>query len=79
MTRSSNLLRMSVNWETIYFILISGESETHHISVLNIIISSSGFGKPQESRSYRHVCQLSILNPLTLKFNNLLLVQMKSI
>jgi hypothetical protein len=77
MTSSNNLLCMSVNWEKIYFIFISGESETHHISILHIIILSSGFGKPQESRSYRHVCQLSILNPLNLKFNNSLLVQMK--
>ena len=61
--------------KTIYVILISGGSDTHHILILLIIISSSGFGQPQESGSYRHLCQLSILNPFNLKFNNSLLVK----
>jgi len=61
--------------KTIYIILISGGSDTHHILILSIIISSSGFGQPLESGSYKHLCQFSILNPFSLKFNNSLLVK----
>jgi lysophospholipid acyltransferase (LPLAT)-like uncharacterized protein len=49
---SQNVYCLSLSTEkTIYVILISGGSDTHHILILNIIISSSGFGQPQESGS----------------------------
>jgi len=49
---TQNVSSLSLSTEkTIYVILISGGSDTQHIFILNIIISPSGFGKPQESGS----------------------------
>jgi hypothetical protein len=49
---NQNIYSLSLSTvKTIYVILISGGSDTHRILILNIIISSSGFGQPQESGS----------------------------
>ena len=49
---TKNVYSLSLSTKkTIYVILISGGSDTHHILILNITISPSGFGQPQESGS----------------------------
>jgi hypothetical protein len=76
LARSKRLLFVSVNWEnnlchstfwrieyTSYF-----GPEYHHFIF-------RFWSTTQESGSYGHVCQLSILNPFNLKFNNSFLVK----